>query len=373
MAGKTVTTITELVNALEDTEYWTSESGGGTITVAPPNGVLDFNNEGYFYKQTPFLNLPVNASYTDSLGNIQYHDVIIDFNNTKLTNMYIYPENSFMILDSYSQEPFNTSHDQQYTFINGEFEIVINNGYFLRFFKHGRYNDYSNAAYGQLIFKNCIFNIKVTNKHVSFLFDIICGKTYFINCVFNIEYVNMTSDNNTNNRPSVINVILPQYRTELDAYNHVYILSNEFRIRFRPGCKPMICDSKYIKQVYGFNILAIECKYKEITDNVIFINKYFTDYACVGIARLMGGTAGSYSNNFIASFGNDEFNTNESLKIVDHMPTLIPGAKLFFDNTKIGPQASSVWQTSTLIGLPTADCKNAEKLIEAGYIFASET
>mgnify|MGYP006988825010 CR=1 FL=1 len=373
MAGITVTTITELVNALEDTNYWTTASGGGTITVTPPNGVLDFNNEGYFYKQTPFLNLPTNASYLPADGSyLQYYDVTIDFNNTKLTNIYIYPGNSFMYLNVYSSYSYNKSYDQQYTFLNGEFEIVLNDSWFLRFYKSGKYNNYSDEAYGQLIFKNCIFNIKVTNRHKYHLFDIKCAKVYFINCVFNIEYVNMTGDGSTSDRPSVINVSIPRYSTYLDSRNHVYILSNEFRIRFRSGCKPMICN--YAKLVYGFNILAVNCAYREINDNVIFINKYFTDSACIGIACIENTASGSYSNNFVASFGSDEFNTNENLKIVDHMHTAIPGANLFYDSTKISPEDSASWSgNSTKIGLPTADCKNAEKLIEAGYIFASET
>lgn len=369
MAGKTVTTITELVNALQDQDYWTNDAG--TITVAPPNGILDFNNEGYFYKQTPFLVLPLPIPATPYAVTTE-KDVTIDFNNTKLTNMYLYPGNVFMQMDTGHR--IENTIDNTYTFLNGEFEAVLNDSAFLSFRNSFKYSNYENFGRSTLIFKNCIFNIKITNSNCVNIFSINCGRSYFINCVFNIEYVNMTRDDSHGNG----NTLIYNYSHTNHAYQDYsrhYILSCEFRIRFRKGTLPgMSLDgtNNYAKY-YIFRF--VNEMYKEVSDNVVFANKYFTDSVYVGITHSATNTSTGntkYTNNFVASFGSDEFNTKESLTIGNFLVgSSIGGTQLFYDNDKCG--YTDYGTNTTKVGLPTADCKDAEKLIEAGYIFASES
>lgn len=364
MAGRTVTTITELVNTLQDQDYWTNDAG--TITVTPPNGVLDFNNEGYFCKQTPFLDLP---SQTTG-GNIvsTQKDVTIDFNNTKLTNMYIYPGNTFIQMDT--GDGVYTNYNNTYTFLNGEFEAVLNDSAFLNFRNSHRYSGSLKSSYGTLIFKNCIFNIKIMNSNCKDIFKINCARSYFINCVFNIEYVNMTCSDSRGNC-LIYNYSYMDYTTGLSTH---YILSCEFRIRFRKGTLPGLPDhsNKNIRY-YIFKFPDDAWNSKVISDNVLFINKYFTDTVYIGIACILKASPGNtrYTNNFIASFGSDEFNTKESLIIGNSLDGAVEGKQIFYDSDKCGYKDDDT--NSTKVGLPTADCKNADKLIEAGYVFAYES
>ena len=366
MAGITVTTITELVNTLTNQDYW--DNDGGTITVNPPNGVLDFNNEGYFYKQTPFLPLPVSIRYATGLAGTD-KDVTIDFNNTKLTNIYVYPGNYFMQMDTGHRA--NDTYNNTYTFLNGEFEAVLNDSIFLNFRNSEKYGSGDQLAYSTLIFKNCIFNIKVTNSNCKNIFNINCGHSYFINCVFNIEYVNMTRDEQNNIGNSLINNY--SHRSFGYAVVEHYILSCEFRIRFRKGALPGLLDHSNQNVRYHIIRFNNESKYKEISDNVFFVNKYFTDSTYIGILCDDAASTNNtkYNNNFVASFGSDDFNTKESLIIGNYLNEAIGGTQLFYDSDKCG--YTDYGTDSTKVGLPTADCKNANKLIEAGYIFASET
>ena len=368
MAGKTVTTITELVNVLQDQDYWTNDAG--TITVAPPNGVLDFNDEGYFYKQTPFLVFPLPFPTVSNLVTT-IKDVTVDFNNTKLTNMYLYPGNTFIQMDTGNAAA--STVDNTYTFLNGEFEAVLNDAAFLNFRNSFKYSNYENFARSTLIFKNCIFNIKVTNSNRINIFNINCGRSYFINCVFNIEYVNMTRDDPNSGGNSLMYNYSHQ-NMSYQTFSRHYILSCEFRIRFRKGTLPGMIDgnNKY-SNYYIFRFY--NDVYKEVSDNVLFANKYFADSVYVGIlyaANLVASNA-KYTNNFVASFGSDDFNTKESLIIGNYLNggSSIGGTQLFYDNDKCG--YTDYGTNSTKVGLSTADCKNAEKLIEAGYIFASES
>lgn len=367
MAGKTVTTISELVNTLQDQDYWTNDAG--TITVAPPNGVLDFNNEGYFYKQTPFLVFPVPFPTVSNLVTT-IKDVTVDFNNTKLTNMYLYPGNVFMQMDT--GHAAASTVDNTYTFLNGEFEAVLNDAAFLSFRNSLKYSNRENYARSTLIFKNCIFNIKVTNSNCVNIFNINCGRSYFINCVFNIEYVNMTKNNGSGTGNSLIyNYSHTNYTYQ--EYSRHYILSCEFRIRFRKGALPGILDTDNKYSNY-YIIRTYNEMYKEISDNVFFVNKYFIDSVYIGAVYAYNVSSGNtkYTNNFIASFGNDDFNTKESITIGNQFNgTAIGGTQLFYDSDKCSYLDYGLGSTN--VGLPTTDCKNAEKLIEAGYIFASES
>lgn len=363
MAGRTVTTITELVNTLQDQDYWTND--GGTITVTPPNGVLDFNNEGYFCKQTPFLALPSQATGGNFVTTQK--DVTIDFNNTKLTNMYIYPDNTFIQMDTGERA---RGYNNTYTFLNGEFEAVLNDSVFLNFRNSQVYSNYENQSCGTLIFKNCIFNIKILNSNCKDIFKINCAHSYFINCVFNIEYVNMTCSN-SNGNCLIYNYSYRPY-SDRNSLSH-YILSCEFRIRFRKGTLPGLLDPSNKNIRYYIFKFTKENNYKVISDNVLFINKYFTDTVYIGIAYIYRASSGNtrYTNNFIASFGSDEFNTKESLIIGNSLNSAVEGIQIFYDSDKCGYKDDDT--NSTKVGLPTADCKNADKLIEAGYVFAYES
>ena len=138
------------------------------------------------------------------------------------------------------------------------------------------------------------------------------------------------------------------------------ILSCEFRIRDRTKKSFYNSYGGIIKNAYqNRNIQS------NILDNIFFIDNLSGVDRSYYLYVLQQSNITLATNNFVASF-------QDASTVKTSIGVYLGGnltASTFYDNQKIAISKSF----GECIGLTTENCKNPEKLIEAGYVFATES
>ena len=335
----TVTTITELVNQLAS--LGSSSPTDILINVEPDNNenLLDFNNEDFYYHTGNFL----------TFGNIGGESTItIDFKDSTLTNIYVYPNSSFFYQNFQRASTYRTT-----VIKNGTFEMVLNKGYVATMLAA----EYSNASMCKPKFYNCVFNLKVNgSSSYNTLFLINANLAEFVNCVFNIDMINGSNN-------SIIRT-MPGTADDTGTVN-LYINSCEFRIK--------LGDKTSLKSLVNFN-KSSPVLYN-INDNIVFFDYYFpytsgdTKATIKHIESIYGwslNASSSYSNNFFASLDTGK---EIAIKLNQGDAKLVNGTTFFCDSEKI---EGTAFPGTTCVSLTTAQCKDAAALAAAGYVCAVE-
>lgn len=326
--------------------------------------VLDFNTNDLYYHTDNFLTIYKSFGSSDI-------NLTIDFNNTTLSNAYVYPGYNFIYVNSTG----NDSYTHHINFKNGIFEVVLNDGNFFNIIKNNSY------AYGgnptKITFRNCIFNIKATNMsdykrlflHRGMAQDSSDKDRWalkFINCLFNIEYVNCAQ----NQYVIACEDIQNTETTGSMAILSLSVQSCEFRIRNRSNSRIQIVNTRN--------------GYVDFTNNVLFLNSIDNDttidydgghvskpFEFRGFIYFDGDY--KFVNNYIATF-----NYTDSINAPLNNPV---GFMQWYNGstTNIGKsfRVSNVIDVGSnngnMIEVPLNDAKDPAKLTALGYIFAIET
>lgn len=365
MADKnvTVTTISELV---ENFDYAKCEDDSNlNITVDAKDKTLDFNDEGYFYHPTHFLSAELNYALIGGGANADsVRTINIDFNNTRLTNIYLYPDCYFINLSTSTNNDYASATMASLNIQNATFEIVSNKGRILNtsYLLNASLKNWNKTS--NIVFKNCVFNIKVLDFDYLFINN---SKTFhFINCVFNIEIIA---------EAQTVNKIIYYSYCNASVNAEFKILSCEFRIRDKTTTA---FQTNFDTSISSSSNSIITCDNgltkSYILDNVFFIDNLSDAGKYYSLIHQITSYNGNYLtciNNFISS-------------LLSSSPVILGAAlssssystKNFIDSSKITIEEKSDFFRSSVLnltGLPTEDCKNAEKLVEAGYVFAAES
>jgi len=350
-----VSTVQEFINSLnKGSGVLVKDGSNGNYNVFIDNDI-DFNNDGYYYHTTDFITNELTTNTQSYFDGIASYHITLDGQNHSLTNIYLSEDNS---LFNFNNSGSSYNYRAYVTIQNTTFEIVMTN---LANILHVNSTDYKNI--GDVVFKNCIFNIKAID--ITRLFEYRNIKNFrFISCVFNIELMN------PKNKCVIFDSV-----SEFNVHN-LYIESCEFRFSFYD-----ITDSSSKIITIANNVASSAIDYTlKINNSLFFLNNYSstTDIEfLIYYPTKNGSDAGSntkrlLTNLFVGSFDEAPNPKNVSFGIIINN-TVTPShtyGSIFYDADKLDlVQDSSTAFTYT--GLTTIQCKDAQSLIDAGYMFAS--
>lgn len=342
-----ITTIASLKDAFE---HVPTQEEAGTDNVVnyeyTLQNDLDFNNENYWFKESDFFYCNHTNIFVDTT--ILTENKTFYLNNKVLSNIYLTKGVRLFALTPYDTTE-NSSHT--ITFYDGTFEVISNDGTIFDACVTTLTNPGNNHLTSNIIFKNCVFNVKLlhnvadsdnssspktvfqSSKSVSQN----TGKInmQFVNCVFNIEYTTACT-----NRGGIMWIY----------YANANIQSCEFRIKDRSASLP-----SYTTALCCYSNLKVT-----FNNNVIFYDSD-TVWSSAYLYLIYTGTNVDTSNNFLGSFYT--YDTPIAINFTDIQ-------SIFYDSDKFSRESSS---GTVVVGLPTADCKNATALEAAGYVFAHES
>lgn len=365
-----VSTIKELVAATSSTDA----SGYKEIYLEAD---LDFNNEDYYYHPTDFF-------WTKGVLTIDggvYENGIVTRNHT-LTNAYVFPKYSFMVIDMLS---YGGTQYMSCNLKNIDFEVVLNNAYFL-------YHIYDNSMnYASKPFKskieNCNFNIKVTN--IKDATSVLCNyassnsagnarQLLFVNCTFNIE---ITSSN-----VSQFSIFEAKRASGLEysGYPSISFAFESCEFRIKNTCSNMTLnifkrDSGSSGTNYQQNFFFNNCAF--------FLNNYYqptgtSEIWLLSNASSQGWAAYSYAwgyNSFFASFADTPDGTIDpdykiKLLLEKNSWQQINLSSVFVDIDRINlSTVDPTKYSSSFFMLHTSECKDETKLRQIGFLFATES
>lgn len=341
-----ITTIASLKDAFE---HVPTQEEAGTDSVVnyeyTLQNDLDFNNEYYWFKESDFFYCNHTNIFADTT--ILTENKTFYLNNKVLSNIYLTKGIRLFALTPYDTTE-NSSHT--ITFYDGTFEVISNDGTIFDVCATTLTNPGSNKLTSNIIFKNCVFNVKLlhnvadsnnstapktlfqSSKSVTQNTGNI--NTQFVNCVFNIEYTPACTDSGS---------MMWIY------YANASIQSCEFRIK----------DRSTSRSSYSAPLCCHSNKKVTFNNNIIF---YDTDTVWQNSIKLLyTGTNVDTSNNFLGSFYT--YNTPVTINFTDMQ-------SIFYDSDKFSRESSS---GTVVVGLSTTDCKSAAALEAAGYVFANES
>lgn len=307
---------------------------------------LDFNNEDFYYYNDHFFKIYLpQKSKTNS--------VIFDGQNHTLTNIYVLSNKSFF---------YATSANGATTFIirNTTFEVVLNS--FSRMV-----SDVTGDSHN-VIFKNCIFNIKSISNldYIFYKYYIInTEKHVFINCIFNIE-CNVLSNFNI------------CYCGSDYSNSGAEVESCEFRIKIisaNPNCTITLL----------YNTVRARSNNDNFNNSLVFVNNYSNELVKIKLFHNTtyndGGSVKSFINNFISAFDGVTADVNKvdlDIDLSKDSSTRL-SASFFIDTdcVSISSHLQELADTTypgliNLIPLTTTESKSPTEMAAKGYVFASE-
>ena len=336
-------TITELraaINTVTGVGGTTSEHETYNITLdaSETDNVLDFNNEDFYY----FNNHIFTPASNIDAGNRYGYTMNIDLCGATLSNIYLYKDkalfNSPVGLESSSSRSIDSN--SYLNVKNATFEIVSNGGYISSIY------EYRNGNGARVTFKNCVFNIRASDMSSHGLFKFGGIRHQFINCVFNI-------------------MVSGAMYSVFDADPS---LSGNYDIDFAMySCEIRLLMVDAIPSNGIFRIQGSAYTSIDISDNIFFLDALWDTAKEMNVIKTTNSISAStkkFSNNFIAAL-----REYESIRIkYYHNSAIEQGNYTFIDGGKIG----LAYNSSHNKFLTTAQCKDRDALIAAGYIFAAE-